>query len=229
MKVLQHYLVSHQSTAIAAGFLASKFLTRPDVMAAGVDRCFFSWAVDTMRNHEAQDFVRLGALRGLNQVYKHGKREDLLPHAASLLREVVNQEFHKQALALRLMSLKLIQRIGESACFKFPLLVLLLLPLKKVSLLTVLGSAHFPGLVFLKPKLASWRYRRGCRSLLDSFTRTTNLQQQDNVRPSVNGFHEAPSKEEEDESNEDQEIPDDVEEVIDQLLMGLKDADSQVR
>ena len=196
-------------------------MTRPDVMSAGLDRRFFDWAIATIKNPREKEFVRLGALRGLNQVYKHGKRDDLLPSATLLLREVVNQEFHKQALALRLMSLKLIQRIGEWICFRGT-------DVTRSS--STFFLIHSSGLVFLKPRLARWRYRRGCRSLLDSFAASA-VSRQSGDAPMLNGFNHEQSKgdDDEDEDEGDSEIPGDVEEVIDQLLMGLKDADSQVR
>lgn len=72
------------------------------------------------------------------------------------------------------------------------------------------------GLTFLKVRVAAWRYQRGSRSLAANLTATHPLP----MKP-------VPQKEE--EMNEDFEIPDDVEEVIEELLQGLRDPHTVVR
>eukprot|EP00058_Branchiostoma_floridae_P020624 XP_002606114.1 hypothetical protein BRAFLDRAFT_88024 [Branchiostoma floridae] len=74
------------------------------------------------------------------------------------------------------------------------------------------------GLTFLKTRLASWRYQRGSRSLAE------NLQvggQGPVAKETV------AMKDEEDE--DDYDVPDEIEEVIEQVLRGLKDRDTIVR
>ena len=73
------------------------------------------------------------------------------------------------------------------------------------------------GLNFLKTKVAPWRYQRGSRSL------TVNLKAEAEAskKPKVE------SAEEEDE--EDYDIPEEIEDVIEQLLVGLRDRDTLVR
>ncbi|KAJ8938560.1 hypothetical protein NQ314_011450 [Rhamnusium bicolor] len=75
------------------------------------------------------------------------------------------------------------------------------------------------GLTFLPPRVAAWRYRRGNRSL------AANLSAGDGSVPntSINN-----TEVEEPEEN-DLEVPDEVEEVIDQLIHGLRSFDSIVR
>lgn len=70
------------------------------------------------------------------------------------------------------------------------------------------------GLVLLKPKLANWRYKRGNRSLAD------NLKTKGDI---------IDTKTESEEEEEDVEIPDEIEEVINELIMGLRDPDRVVR
>jgi hypothetical protein len=72
------------------------------------------------------------------------------------------------------------------------------------------------GLTFLKVRVASWRYQRGCRSL------AANLAA---VRPLPSN----PVPQNEEEINEDFDVPDEIEEVIEQLLQGLRDSDTDVR
>uniref|UniRef100_A0A8C2EJG1 Tubulin-specific chaperone D n=1 Tax=Cyprinus carpio TaxID=7962 RepID=A0A8C2EJG1_CYPCA len=75
------------------------------------------------------------------------------------------------------------------------------------------------GLTFLKPRLAKWRYQRGSRSL------AVNLAQS-----SVTGSVEATKTDLESVSQEeDYDIPEDVENIIEQLLVGLKDKETIVR
>ena len=70
------------------------------------------------------------------------------------------------------------------------------------------------GMIFLKAKIASWRYQRGNRSLALNL----NAVQSEDV-----------SKNREIEEEEDYDVPDEVEEVIEELLCGLRDKDTIVR
>ena len=74
------------------------------------------------------------------------------------------------------------------------------------------------GMIFLKARVASWRYQRGNRSL------TVNLVKSSGDQGSVND-QEAVKEEEE----EEYDIPDMIEEVIEELLVGLRDKDTIVR
>lgn len=76
------------------------------------------------------------------------------------------------------------------------------------------------GLIFLKNRVASWRYQRGSRSLADNLTSGSKK----NV-PSVS-TRDAPTEQ---EKEEDIEVPEETEEVIGQLLGCLKDKDTIVR
>lgn len=72
------------------------------------------------------------------------------------------------------------------------------------------------GLVFLKSKVAAWRYQRGSRSL------TINLNQEAAEQGQGDG---AAAEEEE----EDYDVPEVIEDVIQELLTGLKDRETVVR
>ncbi|KAJ8793101.1 hypothetical protein J1605_003778 [Eschrichtius robustus] len=73
------------------------------------------------------------------------------------------------------------------------------------------------GLTFLKPQVAKWRYQRGCRSLIASL----QLSLQSPRDPGIQA--ETPDSDGEDD------VPEEVESVIEQLLIGLKDKDTIVR
>lgn len=75
-------------------------------------------------------------------------------------------------------------------------------------------------MTFLPPRVASWRYQRGTRSL------ATNLSDGD-------GYGKSSTASEQEKSvlaeEEEIEVPDEVDEVIDQLIQGLGCTDSIVR
>ncbi|KAF0738797.1 hypothetical protein Ae201684P_008914 [Aphanomyces euteiches] len=70
------------------------------------------------------------------------------------------------------------------------------------------------GLLYLRPKVMTWRYSRGLRSL------ESNL----NIKSVAN---QIPLQEEEDD--DDLEVPEELEQVVDMLLCGLRDRDTIVR
>lgn len=122
-------------------------------------------------------------------ILKHGKREDLLPHASKLLQFVINADFRSASGSnVRKLLYKVVQRIG---------------------------------LTFLPVRVASWRYRRGNRSL------AANLSAGDSSVDIGDRGSEVGGREEEEE--EELEVPDEIEEVIDQLINGLRSGDSIVR
>ncbi|XP_078011895.1 tubulin-specific chaperone D isoform X3 [Phascolarctos cinereus] len=73
------------------------------------------------------------------------------------------------------------------------------------------------GLTFLKPKLAKWRYQRGSRSLIANLRLST--QDEEKQIPQILAS----------DNDEDYDVPEEVENVIEQLLVGLKDKDTIVR
>ncbi|XP_072036691.1 tubulin-specific chaperone D-like isoform X1 [Amphiura filiformis] len=75
------------------------------------------------------------------------------------------------------------------------------------------------GLTFLKTRVASWRYQRGSRSLAE------NLE----VAGSDGKDGKQESTDVQMEEEEEYDIPEEIEEIIDQLLAGLKDKDTIVR
>lgn len=75
-------------------------------------------------------------------------------------------------------------------------------------------------MTFLPPRVATWRYQRGSRSLAANLSAgdggsTSAVPKQD----STNGESES----------EDIDVPDEIEEVIDELIQGLGCGDSIVR
>lgn len=74
-------------------------------------------------------------------------------------------------------------------------------------------------MTFLPARVASWRYKRGNRSL------AANLSAGDGtVKPQSTSVVEEIK-----ENDEDVDVPDEIEEVVDQLIQGLGSTDSIVR
>ncbi|MCJ8746032.1 hypothetical protein PDJAM_G00137110 [Pangasius djambal] len=75
------------------------------------------------------------------------------------------------------------------------------------------------GLTFLKPRLARWRYQRGSRSLAVNLGQSAAAGKVLDVKPDQGSVS----------PEEDYDIPEEVENVIEQLLVGLKDKETIVR
>ena len=127
----------------------------------------------------------MGALKSVSYIYKHGKREDMLPHASTVLKVVqeAKLETHTNVVIQRL-GVKLVQRLG---------------------------------LTFLKAKIASWRYQRGSRSLAMNLDDKKDAPKKSKQENNVN------------EEDDDYDIPDEIEEVIEYLLEGLKSPETVIR
>uniref|UniRef100_A0A182WYJ1 Tubulin-specific chaperone D n=1 Tax=Anopheles quadriannulatus TaxID=34691 RepID=A0A182WYJ1_ANOQN len=81
------------------------------------------------------------------------------------------------------------------------------------------------GLVLLPPKIAKWRYQRGARSLLANVQKTVTLASLKEVQQTES----LPECSEEEEDVDDEEVPADIEEIIERLLHGLKGNSTIVR
>ncbi|XP_042304355.1 tubulin-specific chaperone D isoform X2 [Sceloporus undulatus] len=193
LTVAKSYLMVSDKPRDAAAVLVSKFITRPDVKQKRMAD-FLDWTLSTLSKSSFQTMegaiVMDGMLQALAQLFKHGKREDCLPYASTVLEclDKCKLSESNQTL-LRKLGVKLVQRLG---------------------------------LTFLKPKVAKWRYQRGFRSLAANLQFSTDGSCAQKTDDSV-----AVKKEEEEE--EEYDIPGEVENVVEQLLIGLKDKDTIVR
>ncbi|XP_066237763.1 tubulin-specific chaperone D isoform X2 [Saccopteryx leptura] len=188
LQIAQSYLVVSDKARDAAAVLVSKFVTRPDVKQKKMAD-FLDWSLCTLACSSFKIIEGViamdGMLQALAQIFKHGKREDCVPYAATVLGclDRCRLSDSNQTL-LRKLGVKLVQRLG---------------------------------LTFLKPRMAKWRYQRGCRSLAANLQVCTQSQRE----PWTHA--ETP------DSEEGYDIPEEVESVIEQLLVGLKDKDTVVR
>ncbi|XP_039937370.1 tubulin-specific chaperone D isoform X2 [Hirundo rustica] len=190
LEIAKCYLVVSDKARDAAAVLVSKFIVRPDVRQSRMAD-FLDWVLSMLSKSSSQTMegtvIVNGMLQALAQLFKHGKREDCLPYAATVLECLDNCKLSgSNQMVLRKLGMKLVQRLG---------------------------------LTFVKPKVAKWRYQRGCRSL------AANLQAQGAAVQ--NQRREVAAAEADDD--EEYDIPGEIENVVEQLLVGLKDKDTIVR
>ncbi|KAK8745723.1 hypothetical protein OTU49_000345 [Cherax quadricarinatus] len=134
--VIKTHLKSGQKSNEMAAYLASRFITRPDLKDRYLPE-FLNYSFEVLENASQADvhgvFHKLGVLRAMGLIFKHGKREELFPFSQDVLSRLIKCQVTTSSDApIRKLAMKLIQRIG---------------------------------LTFLKPRVAAWRYQRGSRSL----------------------------------------------------------------
>ncbi|KAM8945698.1 tubulin-specific chaperone D [Pelodytes ibericus] len=188
LEVAKTYLVVSDKTRDAAAVLISKFITRPDVKLKRMAD-FLDWSLSTLSKATyltMEGTITMdGMLQALAQLFKHGKREDCLPYASTVLTTLDNCKLSESnQTILRKLGVKLVQRLG---------------------------------LIFLKTKVANWRYQRGSRCLAANLLLSSSDDQNPNSNISP------------DDDEEEYDIPEDIENVVEQLLVGLKDKDTIVR
>ncbi|NWI51504.1 TBCD protein, partial [Calyptomena viridis] len=191
LEIAKCYLVVSDKARDAAAVLVSKFIVRPDVRQSRMAD-FLDWMLSMLSKSSSQTMegtvIVNGMLQALAQLFKHGKREDCLPYAVTVLECLDKCKLSESnQMVLRKLGMKLVQRLG---------------------------------LTFVKPKVAKWRYQRGCRSL------AANLQAQG---AAVQNQKRETAAAEAEEEEEEYDIPAEIENVVEQLLVGLKDKDTIVR
>ncbi|KAK7003235.1 tubulin-specific chaperone D [Biomphalaria glabrata] len=189
MTICKTYLSVNDKSRDAAGYLMSRFLTRPDVKQVLLPQSL-DWMMQILKTSDYTqvfDCSRLcGVLNTLALLFKHGKREDLLQYAPVVMRVTLDAKLEEcNSCVLRKMVGKLIQRLG---------------------------------LTFLKYRVTSWRYQRGNRSL------ALNLGEGINI--AAGGLGSSTLAKEEDEEND---VPEEIEEIIEHLLIHMKDKETIVR
>ncbi|XP_047100592.1 tubulin-specific chaperone D [Schistocerca piceifrons] len=187
-----------------SAFLTSHFLTRVDVKDLYLVP-FFDWARNIIADGNSPVAAKCGCLAAIAAILKHGKREDLLPHAPDLLRFLLGINYRNDSEIVRRYAIKIMQRIG---------------------------------LTFLKPRVAKWRYNRGSRSLAANLSVTRTTASGDIGGRTANGApatipvmpqHQQPVVAAPEDDDDDVEVPEEVEEVIEELMQGLRDINTQIR
>ncbi|XP_069005084.1 tubulin-specific chaperone D [Embiotoca jacksoni] len=116
LAIAKSYLVVSDSPRDAASVLVSKFMTRPDVKQKCLGE-FLDWNLTTISQTNDQSMRSImvldGALQSLAKLFKHGKRDDLLQYAPTVLQCLEQNHLSESSEAmLRKLNVKLIQRLG---------------------------------------------------------------------------------------------------------------------
>lgn len=116
LAIAKSYLLVSDTPRDAASVLVSKFMTRPDVK----QKClgdFLDWSLTTISQTSDQSVLDImvldGALQSLAKLFKHGKRDDLLQYAPTVLQCLEKKRLSESNQAmLSKLDVKLIQRLG---------------------------------------------------------------------------------------------------------------------
>ncbi|XP_043924058.1 tubulin-specific chaperone D [Protopterus annectens] len=116
LEVAKTYLTVSDKSRDAAAVLVSKFVTRPDVKQKRLAD-FLDWTLSTLSQSSYQTMEGIividGMLQSLAQLFKHGKRDDLLQYAPTVLQCLDNCKLIESSQTrLRKLGVKLVQRLG---------------------------------------------------------------------------------------------------------------------
>jgi len=188
------------ATRDAAAATLAKLLTRPDMSEALIS--FFDWAGRALKGLVSNDrqelsFLIPGVLRALAGIYKSGARDVLLAHAERTWRDV-SETFQSEYAK----SSTLVRQLS-------------------VKLATRVG------LVFMKPRVVSWRYNRGSRCLQDNLT---SAEKKPNSDGAAGNSQTSTSIASGVASQGDSDFVDEaVDDIVEMFLVGLRDTDTVVR
>ena len=150
-----------------------------------------------------------GAILVLAGIFKHGQRDTcLMENASAVLCHIFQIEFQPYELSIvKKPLIKLIQRLGKldygSACI--------------VCIYLRSFSPCLLGMIFLKPRVAAWRYQRGSRSLSTNLAPVGQQISQEAVKPMA------------EEDDDDYDVPEEIEQVLDEILKALRDKNREVQ
>lgn len=227
----RRYLADPGIVRDRAAFLLARLLTRPDMPVALAT--FLDWATRALAraggnkkssevggdgdggedesaapsaaSEQEATFLVPGVARALAAIFKLGTRGALLGVAERAwvdARDLAASPAAAGSALVRQLASKLTQRIG---------------------------------LLFLKPRVIAWRYERGARSLVDNLaaaaasTADGEGAGDHDGKKTLTTTAAAEEEKDEKEDEEDWDVPDGVEEVIEALLMALRDKDTVVR
>jgi hypothetical protein len=187
----------------AAAVLLTRLLTRRDAINTHL-MPFLSWCTDVANEcHTTMDttksvFVLRGVLYALCMIYKYGPRNLLLGTLGSVL--------------------PICRNLWEVSWVKSNSLIRKLL----------IKLSQRVGLSYLKPKVAKWRYQRGSRSLAANLAKSSGGAVGTGGMATASGDGSAAAKLEADEEDEDYDVPEEIEEIIEMMLTGMRDKVKQI-
>lgn len=215
------YLQDPGAVRDAAAICLSRLMSRPDMDAAHL-AAFFTWACDELATQAVTPgatatFACTGVLSALVEVAKHGHREVLLRHLVYVLDRVLN--------ILQEAELAEADPDGTGARRRHTSTVGLRASALQRKLLTKLAART--GLTFLPPRLATWRYSRGARSLLDNLA-AAGVEDAAGANASASS-RSGTAAGAAGMSDDHVRVPQELEPIMDMLVTGLRDSDTVVR
>jgi len=207
------YLSDSGATRDAAAIMLGQLLTRPDMSSSSSSKSkknhlqeFFEWASEILQRLAKSDrreitdvFLTTGVFRALTEILKHGDRSLLLSHISELFDSVLDVTDAISKGNVNTLQRKMTTKLAQRI-----------------------------GLTFLPPRIPQWRYERGDRSLLANLSATSGSSSS-HSKKSGEKNNSKDEEEEEEEEEEETAMAEEIEDVIDLLLNGLKDADTIVR
>ena len=191
-----------------AAFLASKLVTRPDLRNS-VLPSFVAKCCEALADQNSSSFYKLGCIRALELIWKHGRRQELLPLSYKIVDSLLTLGLTSTYDCLmRKLAVKLLQRLG-----------LAFLPPKVAAWRYQRGSRSLAVNMNKNDTKSDQKNIEQSELVMDTSSANQNL--------SKNTKCDEEMTEEEDE--EEVEAAEHIENVIEELLKSLKDTDTVVR
>jgi hypothetical protein len=197
----------------ASAYLLAKFMSRQDTRLLILPD-FFAQLCGYVRAECTGDKVGdnmsniklLGTLKCIACIYKYVKREELLKYTSETLKTMLEHDVlaNNPLATIRKFNVKIIQRVG---------------------------------ITFFRVKIAKWRYQRGSRSLISNINKAnpviglTPVEQAklDMAAAAAAANKTRGSEQLKNEQEEEEKIPFEIEDILEQVLTALKDKDTIVR
>ena len=218
----QHYLADTGASRDIAAFMLAKLFSRRDLsqqhLTDYIQYCHHTLNINPHSNSSTsrpavQLTLSLGILSSLVNICKYGSRDVLQQHL-SLLASLFLQS-------------------ADTSTNSDPTVLLEKQAAKSVMMRKLLMKLYQRlALIFVKPKIATWRYQRGQRSLLDNLQTLTapSASTHTDTTTDTNTDTDTDATDAADAADEDEEdIPSELESIVSLLLDGLRDSDTIVR
>lgn len=202
----KEYLGDPGSTQVAASVCLSRLLSRPDMEAHYLDR-FLTWANNELTiAHQGEDlranqFRVTGVMLSLAHIAKNSPREQHIQASRIYFKSVmqlISRMTDEDSRTDRLSSSTLHRKLSTKLVQRL-------------------------GLLYLPPRVRSWRYQRGLRSL------EMNMQSLGLLPEGSKSASGNTQKQQEDDDDVELESIEELEQIVEVLLCGLRDKDTVVR
>ena len=141
------YLKSSSRMREAAAILLSKFFTRPDIQKLNLLSDFLLWAQKTLaqiKSNPLESFFVTGIMSALVEIFKIGQREELLSQSRLVTPIILSPNVEALSKPKATVTESITLRLSKSKL------------------------AQRIGMIFLKPRVVKWAYKRGNKSLIEN-------------------------------------------------------------